>query len=358
MTNNFTDGFIKIENDFITEGNELHMNDKEIYLYSILYMNKRIDGRQLTTLSLISSFMKSTFSVQEYRNVKYLKEALIGLIEKGLVAIYDKDYTSIEVKDIKSSDPLCINIININSNGHTQVRNDRFLEFRNPQEYYIYLAVKRWENTKEGCFVCNYERFSDILKVSRSTATKNIELAIKNKVVYRNTGDFYKKEGRVQQYMNQYKCTPFNEDQKTMTTKVKDYKNRYSLDIVLDDADCPYDNEILEEYIVNWEMFDAPDGFGMTESYVPTDIDCEMYLDVVEQVKGRLPTRLEAKLIDKAEWRMNVIANSTHFDLQEEMQRNMEMARGEISSNANDETDGLEERKYTIEIPDSISDLF
>lgn len=203
---------IKIQNEFISENSSYHLSEKELYLYSLLYMDKRLDRTVVTTLSAIHDIMHIKFSSQKDRNVKSLKEVFGELLKKNIITISFATGKIINLDILKASDTIRINFTDIAGKGHhTQVPYSVMKIGDNLTLYYIFVAVKRWENTKEAVFKCDYERFARILGVARSTAQRSIDSAVEKKIIYRKTGVYLDRGDERQnlQDVNEYKCTPF-----------------------------------------------------------------------------------------------------------------------------------------------------
>lgn len=314
------DLFFKIENELITEDNKYHLNDKELYVYSLLNMSKRLDGKIYLSISLLSDIMQIKFSKRNARNYKILKDVLSELHNKGLIKVVDVNGEIINIQEMSFSTSLCFLLNEIESDGHTQVPYHIFYELKDMISLYIYVAVKRWENTrgnKMGVFKCSYDRFANILKVTKSTAQKYIEEAIKNGLIFRNTGDFMDDSQEIKQEVNEYRCSPFKEFEKTVATKVREYNLQFSPDSVLDE--CGYDNDDLQEFFALWNTFEERDMVtGGIKPYVPDSTAQLMYMEVLENVKSRKPTKMEKKFVDKAEWRIKIIYDSNNDFLIEE----------------------------------------
>lgn len=312
--------FFKIENELITEDNIYHLNDKELYIYSLLKMSKRLDGKIYLSVPLLSDIMELKFSKRDTRNYKILKDVLEELSKKELIKIINTKGELLSVQETSLSTSLCIDMNEIESEGHTQVPYHIFYQMQDMISLYIYIAVKRWENRrtgKLGTFKCSYDRFARILKVTRSTAQKYIEEAIASKLIFRNTGDFIDDENEIKQEVNEYRCTPFSESEKSVTTKVREYNSQFSPDSVL--SECDYDNSDLQHFFEMWDTFEDRDmSTGGTKPYVPDSTAQLMYMEILENTKNRKPTKMEKKFIDKAEWRIKAIYNSdSHFLIEE-----------------------------------------
>jgi len=308
--------FIKIENEFITEGNELHLNDKELYLYSLLYMDRRMDGTVMTTLSLLSSFMHIRYSSQDVRNVKALKDSLNGLLEKGTLTATNNDGEIIEAEKLKASDAIRVSFPEVESKGHVQIPYSKLEMCSSLQEYYIFTAVKRWENAKEdkqGIFKCDYDRFARILGVARSTAQRNIDEAVENGVIYRNTGDYIDNGNGSQmvQGLNEYKIIPFDNNQKSVMTKKKENEEKYSDDDVYDDyenEDMYYGHGDIDDAYGQWSIFEDE----LTNEQLAPDSESHlMGLLVENNLKKRKPTKIEEKFMDKVKWRTGLMLKTT-----------------------------------------------
>lgn len=300
------DLFIKIHNEFITEDSEYHLSDKELYLYSLLLMDKRMDGNIYTNISVLSHFMKIKFSNRESRNVKVLKGVFDNLIAKNLIYVTNNDSKLKHIDFLKSIDPIVISFRDIESKGHTQIPYNEFFRCESLQDLYIYTSVKRWENSsknRKGVFSCSYDRFARILQVTKATAQKNIEKAIEENLIYRNSGNYIKDETK--QDVNEYRCTPFTENEKTSMTKKKGHESKFSSDDVL--AHCDYDNQDLEDHSIRWKDFEVENEYGQIVDYIPDFEDHLIVLEVLENTKNRNPTLMEADLLDKFKWRESYI---------------------------------------------------
>lgn len=331
------DLFFKVENDLITEDNKYHINDKELYIYSLLKMNERLDGKIYLSISLLSDIMQIKFSKRNVRNYKLIKDVLEELSNKEVIKIVSTEGELLSIQEASSSTSLCIVVNDIESDGHTQVPYHVFYQLQDIISLYIYIAVKRWENKrvgKLGTFKCSYERFARILKVTRSTAQKYIEEAISNKLIFRNTGDFIDDENEIKQEVNEYRCTPFSEGEKSVTTKIREYNSQFSPDNVL--SECDYDNSDLQHFFEMWDTFEDRDvSTGGTKPYIPDSTAQLMYMEILENTKNRKPTKMEKKFIDKAEWRIKAIYNSDSHFLIEEYEDEEQKAKEDFMKGSN-----------------------
>lgn len=310
IANEEKEKFIKVENEFITEGHEKHLNDKELYLYSLLYMDRRIDGTVITNLSTISDFMNIRFASSDQRNVKAIKLAFHGLVKLDILSASNKVGEIIEVDNLKASDSFRVVFKEVESKGHVQIPHSKYEACKSLQDYYIVCAVKRWENTENGIFKCNMERFARILGVARSTAQRNIDDAVELKLIFRNIGDYTDNAngGQKMQDLNEYKCIPFNEKEKSTQTRKKEHEDKFSSDDVYDD--CNYDEDSIDYYFHNWNRFEEEDNYGQMVSCMPDVEDHKFIMEVEKNIENRKPTEKEYELLDKAQWRSNLILNS------------------------------------------------
>lgn len=308
--NNF---FIKIPNQLITEGegNIFHLDSKELYVYSFLYINKRMDGNLIMSLSCMHDFIPIKISKQKDRNVKALKDVLSNLIEKGIVKIKSSNNEDADMSNVKSSDSLLFHFENLEEEGHGQIPYEIFYKIESLIEYYIYVAVKRWENlTKtQGIFTCSYDRFARILKVSTPTAIKSIEKSIKNGLIFKNVGA-YKDKDEVKderlQDVNQYKTTPFLEYQKTnMTLKYEKDSDYSSEDVYLEaKGEMYYSHEDLEYCFNQWNLFEDE----LTGEQLHPPMEAHLIGLLVEHfLAKRNPTEMEEKVMDKIKWRTKLM---------------------------------------------------
>lgn len=294
-----TEHFIRIENSLITEGSNNHLNEKELYIYSFLSKEMNISHELKTTVSLIGAFSKVEFAKRTDRNVKEIKETLFSLKERGLITF--------ENEDCKANDPLQISIKEFKNDGFTRIYFNQFEKFTSSSDYYIYIAVARWENNKLAKY--SYERWARILQCTRMTAITKIDEAIENKIIYKNVGDY--KKGEMKQEVNLYSIKPFNNNMKSNMTKkieIEQANEKFQMENrtyehTLDDEEMLIDNiSIFSTYT---------DEFGL--SIFPNVGDYVFYLEIRDEVKERQATELESKFIKVAEKRMKQLKDNPKF---------------------------------------------
>lgn len=304
--------FIQYYNVFAEEQSKYHLSVEELYLYGLLSILKNKENLTITNIDILQQYSPIKFFSREKEAKKRIKECLLSLKDKGVI--------NFDVKELKNNTLLNISFItNLNDesigksvSGFEKVEIDKFNSFTSMIDNYIYFTVKRFNNL--GGFKCDYERWSYILNVTEKTARRKIDQAVKNKVIYKNIGD-YKEEmvtnrSQKKQEKNIYKTIPFAEDEKTIQTKKAESneaneKRKEQLENVdnLDD----YEKEI-NEAMYFFTTFKDEDGDVFPESH-----HYALYLEVKENIEERQPTELEASFIKAAERRMGYLKHNQKF---------------------------------------------
>lgn len=289
--------FVKIENELITEGHEFHLTDKELYLFSVLYADKRIDETVRTNIAIIADCSKVRFAERDARNNKAIKDTLYSLKEKSIINFC---LSNGEIPDdIRASDTLIVTFNPIKSKGFTKVPFEKLESIVNLTDYYIYVAVKRWDGA--GVFRCSFERWARILSVKSSTAQKWISEAIKKEVIYCDSGD--RINGEIKQEQNLYKVTPFLKGEKSNMTKKKESEQANEAFHKDKEYSTNYDDDDLKNAIYIFSNFTDDNG----NNIFPNEDDYVLLMEVEDNTEDREPTELEAKLLKKANWRIKLL---------------------------------------------------
>lgn len=303
--------FIKINNKLITEKTNYHTTERELYLLSMLVREENREKKVLTTLSLLSGFLPIPFASREDNSVKYIKEALLSMKEKGIINIINPNGEV--VNEMKAHDPILIILIEIEGKGHIQISYDKFESFTSITDYYIYVAVARWE--KAGGFKCSFDRWAELLHCSERRVKTVIKKAVAQKIIYKNTGDYKEGEINVQkkQEQNVYKTVPFRIEEKTNMTKKNETiaaSSKFKSEIETDD--------VIESGIYMFSTYKDDEG----QDIYPELADYKLYIEVKRQ-KDR--TEQELHFMKIAEKRMNQMKNNPKsIELYEQAEEEMD----------------------------------
>ncbi|MFJ8063303.1 hypothetical protein ACIQYS_01545 [Psychrobacillus sp. NPDC096426] len=232
--------FFMIPDRLITEGEETHLTEIELYLYSLLLRKKNYEGVTETSITFLHETSPIEFGSSKQRSIDLIKTGLLSLMEKKVIRICNgkreilNNYKLINddgeiTKEYKPSDLIIIIFGNSSIKGHTEIDYSKFDSFETMSDYYIYVATLRWIGSGNGNFNCSYERWARILQVTDKTAKTKVNEAVEKKIVYKNIGN-YKDEvlnGRPQkrQNVNAYRTTPFQITEKTIMTKKQEAEN-------------------------------------------------------------------------------------------------------------------------------------
>lgn len=207
-------GFIRIYNKMIDDNSEHRVTPDELYVYSILFINRRQDGSILSNIRIIESTMseKAMISNRQATNRKKIKEALIGLVKKNVLLltcdIQIEDITTDTVFTMRINDKqLSKNGDKDTFNGYEELMIDNFKMMLSPSELLIYINSQRFSN--DGGFKGSYERWSKLLNVSRNTAFKLLNDAEKRGIITVVRGKHIAKN---RQEINQYFSVDFMDD--------------------------------------------------------------------------------------------------------------------------------------------------
>lgn len=198
--------WIRLNNRLLTLGDGLHLTMEELYIYSFVYLTRDFDGDCKVSLSTLYDLMKIKFSSRKSRAISAIKKSLISMTEKGVLNTYTLEGECAPFEKISANVTLNIKLQIIEENGYTKLRKEELEFFDNLSDYYIYSLAKRWANSKERMFKCDYDTLSKILNISKTTAFTYVDRAVKNKVVKKVSGKF---TGiGLKQEINGYKALP------------------------------------------------------------------------------------------------------------------------------------------------------
>lgn len=280
-----------------------HMNEKELYLYSIIRRYEDREHSYLTSIRILNNATQLTFAKREDHAVKIIKETLESLYNKGILNVVSPEGELINIKSLKANDLIYIVIKIGNTKGHVQIPYEQLKQFESMSDYYIYCAVRRWDNN--GGFGCSYRRWSEVLSCSETKAKSLIKQAVEKNLIYKNIGDYgdSEKEQKIQQ-INVYKTYPFNEAEKSNMTKTienelasKKFKEELEFDDVIQDTITIFKSSVDEE----------------GNSIFPDQHDYVIYLEVKEDIRHKEATKQELELIKVAEKRISILEKYPKF---------------------------------------------
>ncbi|MGG2111781.1 hypothetical protein ABFY60_14850 [Lysinibacillus pakistanensis] len=210
--------FIMINNQLLDEKSEFHLTSNELYIYSLLSMSRNLRGQIYTTPSTIHDMGHIKLASSQKRGVQTIKDTLISLRDKKVIKFTNADG---EITDaFKANDILLVELSEFDTEGHTQLHFEVFDEIKGIRHLHVYLAVRKWKNSGDGTFTCSKSRWEKILKCSETTAIKAVNEAVEEGLIYKNIGD-YNETGK--QNTNQYRTTPFEDDEITHHSFRKKY---------------------------------------------------------------------------------------------------------------------------------------
>lgn len=203
--------FIKLSNTLITESHEQHLTPEEMAVYVALLMETNYRNQICTTVSTLDANLTIKFSNQTTRNVKKIIEIIQSLGEKEVIKIEFADNKK-DIYSFNKNDVFFVWTDEVKSEFTPLLIND-LERFNNVYHLYAFISTNRWINA--GSFICSYDRWAKLMSCSLSHAKKTIKEMVNNHQLYKNVGD-YNNSGK--QDVNKYKTTPFDADEKTIST--------------------------------------------------------------------------------------------------------------------------------------------
>lgn len=210
--------FIKINNQLLEDKSEFHLTSNELYIYSLLSMSRNLRGQIYITPSTIHDMGHIKLASCQKRAIPNIKDKLISLREKKVIRFTNTDGEITD--DFKANDILLVELSEFDTEYHTQLDFEVFDEIQDIRHLHVYLAVRKWKNGENGVFICSKSRWAKILTCSESTAIKAVNEAVDAGVIHKNIGD-YNETGK--QNTNQYRITPFEDDEITYHSFNKKY---------------------------------------------------------------------------------------------------------------------------------------
>lgn len=291
--------FLKINNQLITEGVNTHLSVEELYVYAFLLQGEDRRGQVITTIGTIHEYAKVKFGTREDNATNKIRNILIGLKDKKIIKILDSN--GIEVKELKANSRIAVVFSKLKENGHVQVSYGLFEAFETAMDFYIYALTARWDNA--GGFSCSYDRWADLLKVTRRTAIRAVNLVIAKGIIYKNIGDYRDNEDGSQKYqdINTYRIRPFPESEKTNMTKNKDIEEAIrKFHKEHEYSNSPIHHIDLNSGITRFETRKNEHGIDL----YPIEEDYVFYMEVKEATANRKMTSLERKFLFVANTRI------------------------------------------------------
>ncbi|MGE6488489.1 hypothetical protein ACQKE5_09365 [Paenisporosarcina sp. NPDC076898] len=291
--------YIQVLNSFTMEGNKQHLTEKELYLYCHMKREQHLSDDIKTTTSLTADFLLVPFNNKRDRNIKDVKEALVGLQNKSVITVSNQEGEIIN--DPKGNQSLRITIPKLKGEGFYQLPYLLFDSANDISDLYIHLTVAKWK----GSFNCSLDRWASILMCSRNTAIQKVANAIEHKSIYCNVGDYLEQKKRD---VNSYKIKPFSKEEKSNMTKKNEIQK--ATDKIHEGQEnlTDYDEWLINETDI-FNMYTDEEG----TSVFPTYDDYEFYMEVVDNVKDRKPTALESKFLASAKKRIDRLKGNPQF---------------------------------------------
>ncbi len=320
-------GHIQLLNSFTMEGNENHLTEKELYLYCHLRREKHLSDDLKTSTSIIADFLLVPFNNKKDRNVKEVKEALVGLQNKSAITISNQDGEMIE--NPKGNQSLRIIFTERkDKEGFYKLPYLDFDTFNHISDLYVHVTVAKWK----GSFNCSYDRWASILMCSRNTAMLKVAEAVQHKSIYCNTGDY---QSDKKQEVNKYKIRPFSKDEKSYMTKKSEIQK--ATDKVHEGQEnlSDYDEWLINETDI-FNMYKDDEG----TSVFPTYDDYEFYMEVEDKVKNEEPTVREILFLKSARKRIDRLKGNSLFH--EEWEKAEEIYNNKVN--------GITAEKVTVEM--------
>jgi len=190
---------IRIVNDFI-EGN-LELTVEELYVFSHLYTLRTFEEEVISHIDTLNKVIKLSSSARY--NKEKIRYALTTLQEYGII-------------NLKEENKSLFITFNEISGGYTFVPYDKVREL-SPIEFFIYVAVAKWENPKKGTKAkYSYSKWAELLDCDERTAVKYVNSAIEKGVIFKSVGSYNKKNSvkrktktYIMQEVNTYSIVPF-----------------------------------------------------------------------------------------------------------------------------------------------------
>lgn len=309
--------FILFPNYLIEEDMETKLTANELYLYTVLYMEKSITNEVKTTVSLLSDMSMIKFYRKKDKNIKEISDCLLSLKNKGIIQMINFDGEELSI--FKSNESIRISFVNYDYKGYTQVKHSTLNKFDNSLDFLIFINIAKWHH--KGSFDCSYARWARILNCTPKTAISRIEKAVENQIIYRNKGNYINDKEVKQkiQDINSYRVTPFEPDEKTIQT----LKYEESVANINFRKHIPKDetfdvgklfnkkeySETLADTVAIFSTYEDEQGYNI----YPNEDDYFIYIQTKASLEFRKPTKQEEKFMQIATTRIKQLENNSEF---------------------------------------------
>ncbi|WP_223553414.1 hypothetical protein [Lysinibacillus sphaericus] len=284
--------FIKINNQLLEVSSEFHLTSEELYIYSLLSMSRSLRGQIYTTPSTIHDMGHIKLARSQKRGVQAIKDTLISLRDKKVIKFTNVDG---EITDaFKANDTLLAELSEFDTIPYTQLDLEVFDEIQDIRHLHVYLAVRKWKNGENGVFTCAKSSWAKVLKCSETTAIKVVNEAVDAGVIHKNIGD-YNETGK--QNTNQYRTTPFEDDEITHHSFNKKYVEKKIEEVTNLEH---FTVEELKETEKRFNTFKDEDG----EDVFPIEQDYIAVLDLRKQKRKVGLTDFEKRVLRAGENRI------------------------------------------------------
>lgn len=168
--------YIQIPNSFIEEKSPIHLEPKELYLYSLLLARRSpfLDCTETTVNIITDNQTVYKDKNKPERNKKNVKEVIFSLQDKGFITIQHP-----EKLNYNSTLTILFNGI---LGGYEEMYRDIYDRATSPEEMYVLYVVKRFN--KVGC-KRDYEQWARTLNCSVSKIEQLIPDMLDRKLIYR-----------------------------------------------------------------------------------------------------------------------------------------------------------------------------
>jgi len=191
---------ICIANDFI-EGN-LELTIDELYVFSHLWTLRTYENKVITSIDILNEIIE-LLAVKK-RNKARIKATLSSIQDKQVINIQEKGKA------------LVITFNEVGKDGCIFVPYEKVKEL-SPIDFFIYVAVAKWENPKKGTKAkYSYLKWAELLDCTEKTAVKYVNSAIEKGVIFKSVGSYNKEKSverkeksYIMQEINVYSTVPF-----------------------------------------------------------------------------------------------------------------------------------------------------
>ena len=287
--------FIMINNQLISDENEFQLTPQELYVYSLLSISRDYREDIYISVSLLHAKGQIELASNKKRAVKAIKDTLISLRDKKVIR-----FTSIDgelVDEFNANEILIAELLEFEDISHTQLKFDVFKELTDIRHLYVYLATYRWANSSNGVFTCSKTRWAKILKCSESTAIQAVNETIEAGLIHKNIGDF---NDTGKQNTNQYRTTPFEDDEITYHSFNKKYVEKEIEEVTNLEH---FTVEELKETEQRFTTFKDENG----EDVFPIDMDYIAVLDLQKQKRQEGLTDFEKRVLRAGNKRIAIL---------------------------------------------------